>query len=86
MTCKVLSATGTLNQISSLRAQIDYISVSAKAANERLSRSVNAADVSPDAGLPRILPGCLWTLVASIMGLTGLHVAGFVLEFLRGCL
>ncbi len=82
MTCEVLAASGTLDQISALRAEIDSLSLAAQEANEMLSRSVNAADVSLDAGLPRILPEGLWTLFASIVGLTGLHVAGCVLELL----
>ena len=85
MTCKVLSASGTQNQISSLRGQIDSLRLTASQANERLGRSVNPADVSfnvPVDSLPHILTECLRTLVAILVGLTALHGAGSILKLL----
>ena len=57
---KVLSASGTLNQISSLKGQIDGLRLTASQANERLGRGVNVADVSlttHDECLPCTLTG-----------------------------
>lgn len=46
MTCKVLSASGTINQLTSLQGQIDSLRLTANQANLKLERSVNPADVS----------------------------------------
>ena len=46
MLCKVLAATGTQNQIDSLRGQIDSLRLTAIQATDQLTRSVNPADVS----------------------------------------
>lgn len=77
MTCKVLSASGTQIQISSLRGQIDSLRLTARQANERLARSVNPADVSfnvPDDGLPHTVCHieclCMWhSLVCMVQAL-----------------